>query len=117
MKRIVSGLLAVAVLAALVIVATTSKRIVRPVYAQSGCTNATLTGNYGFIQPSGFIAPGHSVNGAEVPWEGVGVLTFDGAGNFSANYSVSVNGNVFTNQTGSGPYAVNSDCTGSASFT
>lgn len=47
----------------------------------------------------------------------MGVLTFDGAGNFSTNYSVSVNGNVFTDQTGSGPYAVNSDCTGSASFT
>jgi hypothetical protein len=47
MKRIVSALLALAVLAALVIVATTSKHGVRAVHAQSGCTNATLTGNYG----------------------------------------------------------------------
>lgn len=78
---------------------------------------ATLAGNYGFMQPSGFIAPGHSVNGAEVPWQGVGILAFDGAGNFSATYSVSVNGNVFTNQTASGPYTVNSDCTGSLTFT
>jgi hypothetical protein len=117
MKGIVGVSLTLAVSAALFVLSPISKHGVPVVHAQTGCTNATLTGNYGFIQPSGFIAPGHSVTGAEVPWEGVGVLTFDGAGNFSANYSVSVNGNVFTNQTASGPYTVNTDCTGSLTFT
>ena len=86
------------------------------VHAQSGCTNDNLTGNYAFIQPSGFIAPGHSVTGAEVPWQAIGVLTFDGTGNFSANYTAVVNGAVFTSQPASGPYTINSDCTGSLTF-
>ena len=46
MKRVVSGLLALAVFALPGIVVSTSKRIVRPVYAQSGCSLATLSGNY-----------------------------------------------------------------------
>lgn len=117
MKRIVGLSLIMAVSAAVLVLFPISKHDITAVHAQSGCSASTLTGNYGFIQPSGFIAPGHSVHGAEVPWQGVGILTFDGAGSFSANYSVSVNGNVFTNQTASGPYAVNGDCTGSASFT
>jgi hypothetical protein len=117
MKRIVGGMLIVAVSVALTLFVPVAKHGMPVVHAQSGCSVGTLTGNYGFIQPAGFIAPGHSVTGAEVPWQGVGILAFDGAGNFSANYSVSVNGNVFTNQTASGPYTVNTDCSGSLTFT
>lgn len=120
MKRIVSGLLALAALAALVIVATTSKRIVRPAYAQSGCSLATLSGNYAFSQP-GFISS--SMKGSPLPIAVVGVSTFDGAGNVSVTYTDMSPGkpggysNPIQGATGSGTYTVNSDCTGSASFT
>jgi hypothetical protein len=117
MKRIVSSVLALAALAALVVVTTTSRRDVQPVYAQSGCTDATLIGNYAVIQPAGFTTPKKATTGNEVPWQIVGVITFDGAGNASASYSGSLNGSVFTGQTTSGTYIVNSDCSASLSFT
>jgi hypothetical protein len=44
-------------------------------------------------------------------------MTFDGEGNVSFNYSGSLNGTVFTGQSTSGAYSVNSDCTASLVFT
>lgn len=104
MKRMLCVLLTLAAAVALVPV----------VHAQ--CTTATLTGNYG-LTFAGFTARGHSTQGNEVPWVVVGVVTFDGTGNVSTNYAGAINGSPFTNQTGSGTYTVNSDCTGSVSFT
>jgi|SRR5215471_18791937 len=116
MSRIFSALLASAVLVALVTVTTTSKHGVRAVYARSGCTDATLTGNYAFSQP-GFTTPNKSVKGNEDPAAAVGVFAFDGAGNISSSYTVAFKGVISAGQTGSGTYTVNSDCTGSISFT
>jgi hypothetical protein len=111
MKRIVSALLASAVLAALVIVATTiTKHGVPAVYAQRGCGLANLKGNYGFTY-SGFSANG--TNGSAVfPVAAAGVGTFDGAGNFSATYGVSFNGSSSTGNPFTATYTVYSDCTG-----
>ena len=112
MKRIVSALLASAVLAALVIVATTiTKHGVPAVYAQGGCRLASnLKGNYGFTY-SGFSANG--TNGsAAFPVDAAGVGTFDGAGNFSATFVVSFNGSSSTGNPYTATYTVNSDCTG-----
>jgi hypothetical protein len=119
MKRILSALLTLAVFAAMVIMATTSKRTVRAVHAQGGCSVATLTGNYAFSQP-GFIS--NSQKGNPLPIAVVGVSTFDGAGNVSITYtdmSPGKPGGYGTpiQGTGSGTYTVNSDCTGSVSFT
>jgi hypothetical protein len=100
MKRIFSALLTLAAAAALV----------PAVHAQ--CTNATLSGNYGFTF-SGFLAPGHSTKGDEKPFAGAGLATADGAGNFSATFSSSFNGGISTNNSYTAVYAVNSDCTGS----
>ena len=80
------------------------------------CTTASLTGNYG-VNFSGFTTASGNRRGNEVPWVLIGVVTFDGAGNVSISYSGAINGSVFTNQTGSGSYTVNFDCTGSLSFT
>jgi hypothetical protein len=107
MKRILSVLLTLAAAAALV----------PAVHAQ--CTNATLTGNYAFSQ-TGFIS--NAQKGNPLPAANVGVSTFDGAGNVSATYtdmSPGKPGGYGTpiQGTGSGTYTVNSDCTGSASFT
>jgi len=112
MKRIVSALLTLAVLAALVIVAATSKHTVRPVYAQSGCNVATLTGNYGFTF-SGFSAHPPQYRGSNVfPFSGEGLGIFDGGGNFSATFASSLNGASNTGNPYTATYTVNSDCTG-----
>jgi hypothetical protein len=111
MKRIVSALFASAVLAALVIVATTiTKHVVPAAYAQGGCRLATLKGTYGFTY-SGFSANG--TNGSAVfPVDAAGVGTFDGAGNFYAKFAVSFNGSSSTDNPSTATYTVNSDCTG-----
>ena len=67
MKRIVTALLTLAVLAAIVIATTTSKHFVRAVYADNGCSNSTLTGNYGFSF-SGFTTKTKSTNSKLVPF-------------------------------------------------
>ena len=111
MKRIVSALIGLAVLAALAIVTTTSNHIVRPAYAASGCSDATVNGNYG-LTFSGFTVPGRNNKAKEVPFVGEGLFTFDGAGNLSGTYNGSQNGQIFTNSPYNATYTVNSDCTG-----
>jgi hypothetical protein len=118
MKRTVSAMIAMAVVAALVVWAPSTKHNVTTlpvVYAGGGCSNATLTGNYGFTW-SGFGAPAHSTKGNEVPFAGAGLGTFDGAGNFSATATASSDGSIF-NFPYTATYAVNSDCTGSMTST
>jgi hypothetical protein len=118
MKRTTNLLLAVAVLAAVATLAPAVKHhfTVLPVVHASGCTDATLTGNYAIIW-SGFATPGNSTTGNEVPWAGAGVLKFDGAGNFSASWTNALDGKILTGLTAAGTYTVNSNCTGSLSFT
>jgi len=93
-----------------------SATVVPSAYADSGCSDATITGKYGF-NLSGFTVPGKPTKGHEVPWAATGILAFDEAGNVSASYAAVINGTSFKNQTTSGTYTVNSDCTGSLSFT
>lgn len=110
MKRILSAFLALAVSTTLVFVATSWKHSVTAVYAQGGCSDATLTGNYAAIVTGA--APGHSVKGQNnVPNAAVGMVTFDGAGNFSDTYTIVFNGAART-ASDTGTYTVNSDCTG-----
>jgi hypothetical protein len=114
MKRIVSVLSASILLAALVIVAATSKHGLRAVYAQSGCSVATLSGSYAVSQ-SGFTPK--KLNGNQLPVADAGVFTFDGAGTFSLSYSEVFNGVLTSGLTSAGTYTVNSDCSGSISVT
>ena len=117
MKRILSAFLALAVSATLVFVVTSWKHGVTPVHAQAGCSVATLKGPYAF-KDQGFTTPGHTVNGPTIfPFAAMGVEAFDGAGNVSVSYTLVVNGTTAAGLTGSGTYTVNSDCTGSVSFT
>jgi len=104
-KRIFSLLFVLAV-----VVTTTSS-----VYAQ--CSNATLTGSYGFKQDGfgkhGFGTRNSNAGGPAVPFASVGVVTFDGAGNASFTLT-----QVFNSSGGAffeaipATYTVNSDCTG-----
>lgn len=126
MKRSLSLLFALAVAAALVVLIATiapttskSQHGLRPVYAQSGCTDTTLTGNYAVIGP-GFVTPAAAKTvsaSQDVPIAIVGVLAFDGAGKVSFTFTLAVNGVISQGLTSSGAYTVNSDCTGSISFT
>lgn len=107
MRQIVSAILALAVLATLVIVTATSKRGVRAVYAESGCSVATLNGNYG-VTFSGFSVD----NNMSAPFYGEGLLTFDGQGNLSGPINFSLNGVPTLNTPYTATYTVNPDCTG-----
>jgi hypothetical protein len=75
------------------------------------CTAAILKGNYGFTF-SGF----QLQNDVSLPWQGVGVMTFDGRGNASGNFTFSLNGQIATSPY-TGTYTVNPDCTGSVTGT
>ena len=124
MKRItiLSALLALVVLAALAIVTTTSKHIVPAVYASTGCSDATLNGNYAVIQPAGLTTRAIPTGSEIVPWQFAGVGHFDGQGTFSLNYTAAVNNVVYTSQTAGGTYTVgssgpNSECVGDITIT
>ena len=116
MKRIIGISLTLTVAAALLALFPNSKRIVPVAHAQSGCSVATLDGNYGFNNP-GFTTPNHSIKGAEVPFAAVGVIIFDGAGNASGTYTLAIKGGITSGNTFSGTYTVSSDCTGSMTLT
>jgi hypothetical protein len=113
MKRTITVLLAVAAVAALVVWAPTMKHGVTAlpvVHAQSGCGNATLTGNYVFTY-IGFNSKRNN-KATELPIAVVGVAAFDGAGNASFSYNFAFDGSVGATTTPDvGTYAVNSDCT------
>ena len=104
-KRIFSLLFVLAV-----VVTTTS-----PVYAQ--CSNATLTGSYGFKQQGfGLRNSKPAKLGNMIPFATVGVVTFDGAGNasFTLTQVFSSGGDFF--EAIPGTYTVNSDCTGTVTI-
>ena len=114
MKRMLSALIALAAAAALVILPTVSKRNVTAVRAQSGCSNATLIGNYGFSFGGFQIEHGTQ---RSVPFYGAGLSKFDGRGNVSATFTFGLNGNITTDEPYTATYTVNSDCTGSVTAT
>ena len=115
MRRISIALLITVVAAVATVISTANIHNSLPVvHAHEGCSDSTLAGNYGFtFQGFDIITTGtHSV-----PFAGAGVLTFDGAGNVSINFTTALNGNISPPSSGGGTYTVSSDCTGTASFT
>lgn len=114
MKRILSVSLTLAVSAALLVLAPISKRSAFAVHARSGCTNASLSGDYG-LTFSGF----QLQSGTSVPFYGAGSAASDGVGNFAATFAASENGALpgnryiaSTNNAYTATYTVNSNCTG-----
>ena len=69
--------------------------------------NATLRGTY--------MSRGEGTIVGVGPLAAVGWLTYDGKGNVVNGFTISVNG-VISSGTISGPYTVNSDCTGSTNL-
>ena len=110
MKRIVNALLGLAVLAAVAVTTTMSNQGIRSVHAQSGCSLATLKGNYGLLY-SGFSA--QRTNGSpQFPTAATGVISFDGAGNASGSFTISFNGKTTPGNPYIATYTVNPDCSG-----
>ena len=112
MKRILTVSVTLAVSAALLFVAPTFKHNAFALHAGSGCTNANLSGHYGFAF-SGFQVQ-HS---GSVPFNGAGSAVADGespTGHLAATFADSVNGSSSggINETYTATYTVNSDCTG-----
>ena len=78
--------------------------------ADKECSNATLTGTFGYTTTGSFtaaVAPPIQTG----PFGGIGLQTFDGNGGTTATMWVSINGDIFQ-VTIKGTYSVNPDCTG-----
>ena len=113
MKQTTTLLLAIAIafsVARLVPSAAQSSAALPVVHAQSGCSNATLSGNYVFTY-DGWNSKRNN-KATELPIAAVGVGTFDGAGNATFSYNSAFDGSIGSTTTPDvGTYAVNSDCT------
>ena len=84
------------------------------VHAQQ-CSDRTLKGSFGYTVTGSIVTPvGPLVSG---PFAAVGRIVFDGDGHVSTVRSLSDNGNVIQNDSGSGTYTLKSDCTGSFNIT
>jgi hypothetical protein len=111
MRQSAIALLLGALFVSLIAVGGAARHDLSAVHAQSGCTNGTLTGTYGFTQ-TGFFTFSEKGGGGYAPTADVGSLTFDGLGNFSASFTDSTNGKITTGLSAPGMYTVNSDCSG-----
>ena len=78
-----------------------------PAFADSNCSVATLRGGYG-ATGTGSLAPNN-----QAPAALIARLVFDGAGNFTATETRSINGMV-ARLSFSGTYTLNAACQGSA---
>jgi hypothetical protein len=78
---------------------------------QAHCTANSISGTYGFAICGWY----YDSNGTGWGFADSGKLISDGAGNLTLNDTVSQGGTI-SNRTVSGNYAVNSDCTGSATI-
>jgi len=91
--------------------------LTNPAYAQvdHGCTNATLIGVYAFQITGQILVPAPAAG----PVSGVALTTFDGNGNLTQIDHVVHNGVVPVEEwrPATGTYTVNSDCTGTFTFT
>ena len=75
---------------------------------EGGCSNATVAGKWGFTTNGTVVGIG--------PRSSLGIFTLDGSGNLvNGKATSSLNGSV-TDETFSGTYSVNPDCTGKLSI-
>jgi hypothetical protein len=75
------------------------------------CSEATLDGTYLFA------ADGVEIKGNDqLPFANAGYEVFDGNGKVKAVFSLNINGKITRNETISGTYTVEADCTGTATY-
>ena len=111
--RLVTGTLAVSIVALLT---TPAHNLVQA--GESGCSVTTIAGTYGFAL-NGLVSGSFNGNPQRIgnffPLTAVGTFSYDGHGTSSRSYTASFGGQIFPN-TDSGPYTINSDCTGTATY-
>jgi hypothetical protein len=75
------------------------------------CSNATLEGTYLFAQD------GVEIKGNDqLPFANAGYEVFDGNGKVKAVFTQNLNGEITCNESISGTYSVEADCTGTATY-
>ena len=83
------------------------------------CTNRSLQGDYGFQIEGVLLAmPGATIPAGGLPFRGVAMGHFDGKGNYSQVDHVVAGGSAPPAEwiAGSGPYAINPNCTGTVTI-
>ncbi len=80
--------------------------------AQGTCSLATLKGTYGGYQQGTVVS---QLPGAPFPSAKIQTVTYDGAGHFTFTFTANLNG-IVSSGTGTGTYAVKSDCSYSDEF-
>jgi hypothetical protein len=72
------------------------------------CSNASLSGTYGFHAFATIVSPGTP----GTPRAIIGVFTLDGRGTWTGNLILDDNGTILPRPNQAGTYIVNADCTG-----
>src|SRR5262245_26012659 len=81
--------------------------LAQPAQAKPQCTMSNVAGDYGYTSTGSVVSPPVG------PFAAVGRVTITGAGTFTGEQTTSVGGNV-ADETITGTYAVDPDCTGTA---
>jgi len=120
MRAITIGL-SVVILTGLVVTTGSHFNLVPSAKANQGCSLKTLQGNYGGVW-TGLIYPAAPPKqpqaiGKFLPYDGMEVSSWDGAGNFSASDVFAVGGTPGQPATDQGTYTVNANCTGTLTLT
>lgn len=89
--------------------------------ADRGCSVRTLNGTYGGVW-TGLLNPGTTPTSPQpittfLPYDGMEVSTWDGAGTFSASDVFAIGGTPAQPANDSGTYTVNTNCTGTLTLT
>jgi hypothetical protein len=99
------------------VTATFNTGLVRTVEATPGvCSLATVQGSYALFGQGTITGPLSGFPPPPFPTNHAGIVTFDGAGNFSGSETASVDG-LIVPATFTGTYTVNPDCTVTAELT
>ena len=121
MNRMIARLATTATIAALVIVAVTTKDrvhalpVVHAAGSNPGCSFSTLKGDYAVHGQGTVVAQLPNLPPPPFQFAEAAIATFDGAGNLSGKATLSLGG-IAVQGTFSGTYTVNSDCTGTVAL-
>ena len=79
-------------------------------HADDGCTNASFSGAYGYVNSGFFYTPSLGIFGAS------GRFVSDGNGNLTGSDTLNIDGGLNRGRKYTGTYSINADCTGSMVF-
>lgn len=119
--RVITICLLVVILTAALVATGSHFNLVPRAKAHEGCSVKTLHGTYGGVW-TGLIYPGPPPQNPQlvtafIPYDGMEVSTWDGAGNFSASDVFAVGGTPGQPANDAGTYTVNFNCMGTLSLT